>query len=50
MRIVVFSTKRSPAVAVYPDSGKLGIWIAGSDDSLIVRRESAVDYWEGEPG
>jgi quercetin dioxygenase-like cupin family protein len=32
------------------DSGKLGIWIAGSDDSLIVGRESAVDYWEGEPG
>jgi uncharacterized cupin superfamily protein len=47
-RIVVFSTKQSPAVAVYPDSDKLGIWIAGSEDSLIVRRDSAVDYWEGE--
>jgi hypothetical protein len=48
VRIVVFSTKQSPAVAVYPDSDKLGIWIAGSEDSLIVRRDSAVDYWEGE--
>jgi uncharacterized cupin superfamily protein len=48
VRIVVFSTKQSPAVAVYPDSDKLGIWIAGSEDSVIVRRDSAVDYWEGE--
>jgi uncharacterized cupin superfamily protein len=48
VRIVFFSTKQSPAVAVYPDSDKLGIWIAGSEDSLIVRRDSAVDYWEGE--
>lgn len=48
VRIVVLSTKQSPAVAVYPDSEKLGIWIAGSGDSLIVRRDSAVDYWAGE--
>ena len=48
VRIVVFSTKQSPAIAVYPDSDKLGIWIAGSEDSLIVRRDSAVNYWEGE--
>jgi uncharacterized cupin superfamily protein len=48
VRIVVFSAKQSPAVAVYPDSDKLGIWIAGSEDSLIARRDSAVDYWEGE--
>ena len=50
VRIVFFSTKRFPAVAVYPDSDKLGIWIAdeGKQDSLIVRRDSEVDYWEGE--
>ena len=48
VRIVVFSTKQSPAVAVYPDSDKLGIWIAGSNDSLLVRRDAAVDYWAGE--
>jgi hypothetical protein len=33
---------------VYPDSDKLGVWIGGSDDSLIARRKSAVDYWDGE--
>jgi uncharacterized cupin superfamily protein len=48
VRIVFLSTKRTPAVAVYPDSDKLGIWLAGSEDSLMVRRESAVDYWDGE--
>ena len=50
VRIVFLSTKRFPAVAVYPDSDKLGIWIAGEgkQDSLIVRRDSEVDYWEGE--
>jgi hypothetical protein len=35
-------------VAVYPDSDKLGIWLTGSIDALIVRRESAVDYWDSE--
>jgi Uncharacterized conserved protein, contains double-stranded beta-helix domain len=48
VRIVIFSTKQSPAVAVYPDSDKLGIWITGSEDSLIVRRDAAADYWAGE--
>ncbi|HEX3268034.1 MAG TPA: cupin domain-containing protein [Gaiellaceae bacterium] len=50
VRIVFLSTKRFPAVALYPDSDKLGIWLAGEgkQDSLIVRRDSAVDYWEGE--
>lgn len=50
VRIVFLSTKRTPAVAVYPDSDKLGIWLVGGDrrDSLLVRRDSAVDYWDGE--
>ena len=25
-RIVIFSTKNEPAVAVYPDSDKIGVW------------------------
>jgi hypothetical protein len=41
------STKRAPAVAVYPDSDKLAIWRLGSD-GIIVRRSDAVGYWEGE--
>ncbi len=50
VRVVFLSTKRTPAVAVYPDSDKLGIWLAGGDrrDSLLARRTSAVDYWDGE--
>lgn len=51
VRIVFLSTKGKPAVAVYPDSGKLGIWVAPAgetNDSLIVRRDAAVDYWDGE--
>jgi uncharacterized cupin superfamily protein len=50
VRIVIFSTKRAPSVAVYPDSGKLGVWPARGDtpDRLMVRRDSAVDYWAGE--
>ena len=50
VRIVVLSTKSSPAVAVYPDSDKLGLWLTGEaeQDSVVVRRDSAVDYWDGE--
>ena len=46
----MLSTKASPAVAVYPDSDKLGLWLTGEaePDSLVVRRDSAVDYWDGE--
>jgi uncharacterized cupin superfamily protein len=47
-RVMILSTYDRPAVAVYPDSDKLGVWSDGEDDVLIVRRESAVDYWHGE--
>ena len=33
-------------VAVYPDSGKLGIW--GKDTNRIYRLDDDVDYYEGE--
>jgi uncharacterized cupin superfamily protein len=51
VRILIISTKRVPAVAVYPDSGKIGVWPAAGEatDRILVRRDSAVDYWEGEP-
>jgi hypothetical protein len=38
------STKTEPSVAVYPDSGKLGVWPPGK----LFRLEDAVDYWVGE--
>jgi uncharacterized cupin superfamily protein len=44
-RIVIFSTQIEPAVAVYPDSSKVGVWPPGK----LFRLEDAVGYWEGEP-
>ena len=47
-RFLFFSTDNEPAVAVYPDSDKLGVWPGDERDNLMVRRGSAVDYWDGE--
>src|SRR5262245_17833630 len=48
-RVMILSTKLgNPAVAVYPDSGKVLIDIRESDDSGIFRQADKVDYWEGE--
>jgi hypothetical protein len=41
------STRRMPAVSVYPDSDKIGVW-SEQGREIIVKRESGVDYWEGE--
>jgi uncharacterized cupin superfamily protein len=46
-RVVVVSTRTSPAVAVYPDSGKIGVF-SDWGDAIVVRRESGVDYYDGE--
>jgi uncharacterized cupin superfamily protein len=48
VRIVILSTKAYPAVAVYPDSDKIGIFTEGESDDVMVRRESDVDYWDRE--
>jgi len=48
-RILMFSPAREPAVAVYPDSDKIGVWPGRDEDQLMVRRaDGAVDYWDGE--
>ena len=47
-RVMIVSTFDRPAVAVFPDSDKLGVWPDGEQDILIVRRESGVDYWDRE--
>ena len=46
----MLSTKNNPGVAVYPDSDKIGVWPVrgGGPDKIMVRRESNVDYWDGE--
>jgi uncharacterized cupin superfamily protein len=48
-RILMFSSAREPAVAVYPDSDKIGVWPGNEADSLMVRRaDGNVGYYEGE--
>jgi uncharacterized cupin superfamily protein len=48
VRVLMFSTKTKTAVAVYPDSDKLGIWTGNDADRVIVPRASNVDYYAGE--
>lgn len=47
VRVLFLSNKARPAVAVYPDSDKIGIWTDG-EDSALFSRGAAVGYWEGE--
>ena len=48
-RVLMFSSAREPAVAVYPDSDKIGVWPGDDRDTVMVRRaDGDVDYWDGE--
>jgi uncharacterized cupin superfamily protein len=49
-RVLMWSTVLVPTASVYPDSGKVGVWTGNKDDDVMVRRESAVDYFDGETG
>jgi uncharacterized cupin superfamily protein len=50
VRVLMFSTVKHPAVTVYPDGDKIGIWTGGDrSDDMLVRRESAVGYYDREP-
>jgi hypothetical protein len=44
----MLSANRSPSIAVYPDSDKVGTRPPDDGDRLDFRRGDAVDYWEGE--
>ncbi len=46
--LLMFSEVVYPAVTSYPDSGKVGVYTGDRDEDLIVRRSSAVDYYDGE--
>jgi uncharacterized cupin superfamily protein len=47
--ILMFSSAREPAVAVYPDSDKIGVWTGRQEDHVILRRaDGDVDYYDGE--
>lgn len=43
-RVLFLSTAGDLAIAVYPDSGKIGVWPPGK----VYRERDAVDYWDGE--
>jgi uncharacterized cupin superfamily protein len=48
IKVLMFSTRIEPAVAVYPDSDKIGVWPGDRSDHVLVKRSSAVDYYDGE--
>ena len=48
VRVMMYSTVIHPAITVYPDSNKFGVWTSNEDDNLIVRRSSGVEYFDGE--
>jgi len=48
-RVLMFSSAREPAVAVYPDSDKIGVWPGNDADRVMLRRaDGHVDYYDGE--
>jgi uncharacterized cupin superfamily protein len=49
-RVLFFSNARTPAVSVYPDSDKVGVWPGDEADALIFRRGTAVPWADGEEG
>ena len=49
LRIVMFSSSREPAVAVYPDSDKVGVWSGNDEDKWMFRGgQSHLEYYDGE--
>jgi uncharacterized cupin superfamily protein len=49
-RTLMFSSSRTPAVSVYPDSDKIGVWSGSKQDELIFERSTAVPWAHGEDG
>ena len=50
VRVLIASTKQAPDAAVYPDSGKIGIWTGNdeADPPRLFRLGTELDYWDGE--
>jgi uncharacterized cupin superfamily protein len=48
VRVLMFSTVVVPTATVYPDSDKIGIWTGDPEADIVVRRQSRVDYYDGE--
>src|SRR5215204_3721503 len=48
-RTLLFSSSRAPAVSVYPNSDKVGVFV-DQESELIFRRSTAVPWSDGEEG
>ena len=46
--LVMFSTVANPTATVYPDGDKIGIYTGEPETEVVVRRDSGVDYFDGE--
>jgi uncharacterized cupin superfamily protein len=49
-RMLMLSSARTPAVSVYPDSDKVGVWPGDEADGLIFERGTRVPWSHGEEG
>ena len=49
-RTLMFSSSRAPAVSVYPDGDKIGVWPGDEENALVFRRDTAVPWSDGEAG
>jgi uncharacterized cupin superfamily protein len=48
VRVMMWGEVAYPTVSTYPDSNKIGVWTRNAEDKILVRRDSAVDYFDGE--
>ncbi len=50
IKVLIASTKQLPDAAVYPESGKIGVWTGNeeADPGRLFKISSEVGYWEGE--
>jgi hypothetical protein len=43
----MFSSSRVPAVSVYPDGDKIGVWPGDEENYLVFRRDTTVPWEDG---
>jgi uncharacterized cupin superfamily protein len=48
VRVLLLSTMPDVDISYYPDSDKYGVWPSEGHPGFLVRRESEVDYYDGE--
>jgi uncharacterized cupin superfamily protein len=49
-RALMFSGSSAPALSVYPDSNKIGVWSGDPAEDLVFVRDTAVPWSHGEDG